>query len=62
MDRGAWRVTVYGVTKSWTQQRETNTHIETKAKNKTGVLLELSISENPWILVEKYCTNNLSAM
>ena len=42
--------------------RETNTHIETKAKNKTGVLLDLPISENPWILVEKYCTNNLLAM
>ena len=26
MDRGAWRVTVHGVTKSWTQQKQLSMH------------------------------------
>ena len=30
MDRGAWQVTVHGVTKSWTQPKRLNTHTHTQ--------------------------------
>ena len=29
MDRGAWRATVYRVTKSWTQLKRLSTHVHT---------------------------------
>ena len=38
MDRGAWRPTVHGVAKSWTQLRQLSTHTEAGATLSPGVL------------------------
>ena len=32
MDRGAWRATVHGVSKSWTRLKRLSTHAHTQAK------------------------------
>ena len=36
MDRGAWMVTVYRVTKSWTQLKQLSTHTHTHTRTHTG--------------------------
>ena len=33
MDRGAWRATVHGVTKSWTQLKQLSIHIDIDVRN-----------------------------
>ena len=48
MDRGTWRATVHGVTKSWTQLKRLSTHACTEAV--TGLPLKLDFSLSPNIL------------
>ena len=37
-DRGAWRVTVHGITKSWTQLSDSHTHTHTHTHTVAGRL------------------------
>ena len=45
MDRGAWRATVHGVTKSWTQPSNTHTHTHTHIKDGLGRLVWEDVKE-----------------
>ena len=39
MDRGAWRVTVHGVTKTWTRLRNSHIHFTSKVEDEGGHVL-----------------------
>ena len=39
MDRGAWRATVHGVSKSWTQLKQLRTHVENRIQQTCSFMI-----------------------